>query len=71
MPKTTGNFEILDSTPNNVTIDEDGIHNNVSLDRVKLEPTGTKWVIQEITNPSNRPYMVATKKRIDAKLPND
>lgn len=39
MPKTSGPFQVLQATLDTVTIDEDGIPNTVSLDRVTLAPS--------------------------------
>lgn len=39
MPEATGPYQILDSNAYNVTIEEDGISNTLSVDRVTLAPT--------------------------------
>lgn len=42
LPKTLGQFKVMSATSENVTVDENGTHNIVSVDRVTLYPYNTR-----------------------------
>ena len=55
MFKKTGPFKIVATDSHTVTIDEDGLHNTVSIDRISPAPTDESTTAEQITEPAHRP----------------